>query len=145
MEYRVVNPAEWLERARQLIAGNWAETGFDFPLKPDVWRYGQLYAAGALFSIAATDGDDLAGYCTVVVSSHLFNPDVIVAANDGLYVSPSWRGGTVPARLIAAAEGEAKRRGAGRFCWHTRAGTSLAVMLERRGYEPADVVVMKEL
>ena len=54
-------------------------------------------------------------------------------------------GGTVAARLIAAAEAEAKRRGASRFCWHTRAGTGMAAMLERRGYRPADVVVFKEI
>ena len=145
VEYRLVNPAEWIERAKPLLEANWAETGFGFDFEPDAARYGQLHDAGVLFALAALDGDELVGYCTIVVSPHLFNAGVLVAAHDALYVVPERRGGTVPARLIDAAEAEAARRGASRFCWHTRAGTGLGRMLEKRGYEPADVVVMKEL
>ncbi len=145
MELRLVNPADWIDAIRSLLADNWAETGFDFELAPDVARYGALHDAGALFALAALDGDEVVGYCTAVVGAHLFNPAVLVASHDALFVARKWRGGTVAARLIAAAEAEAKRRGASRFCWHTRAGTGMAAMLERRGYRPADVVVFKEI
>lgn len=145
MEYRIVNPAGWIARAEPLMRANWAETGFDFDFAPDVDAYQRMHDAGLMFAIAALDGEDLIGYCTAVVGAHLFNPAVLVASHDALFVARKWRGGTVAARLIAAAEAEAKRRGASRFCWHTRAGTGMAAMLERRGYRPADVVVFKEI
>ncbi len=145
MEYRIVNPAGWIARAEPLMRANWAETGFDFDFAPDVGAYQRMHDAGLMFAIAALDGEDLIGYCTAVVGAHLFNPAVLVASHDALFVARKWRGGTVAARLIAAAEAEAKRRGASRFCWHTRAGTGMAAMLERRGYRPADVVVFKEI
>ena len=145
MEYRIVNPAGWIARAEPLMRANWAETGFDFDFAPDVDAYQRMHDAGLMFAIAALDGEDLIGYCTAVVGAHLFNPAVLVASHDALFVARKWRGGTVAARLISAAEAEAKRRGASRFCWHTRAGTGMAAMLERRGYRPADVVVFKEI
>ncbi len=145
MEYCLVDPGQWIERVRPLLAENWAETGFDFELAPDAARYGALHDARALFALAAFDGGEVVGYCTVGLGRHLFNPAVVVASHDALFVARRWRGGTVAARLIAEAEAEAKRRGAALFCWHTRAGTGMAQMLERRGYRPADVVVMKEI
>ena len=145
MEYRIVNPADWIERAMPLLRQNWAETGFDFEFAPDVSAYQRLFDAGVVFGVGALDGQDVAGYCTVTVVRHPHNPAVVVASNDALFVKPEWRGGAVALRLIQAAESEAVRRGAMRFTWHTRAGTSLAAVLERRGYKPADVVVMKEL
>lgn len=69
MELRLVNPADWIDAIRALLADNWAETGFDFELAPDVARYGALHDAGALFALAALDGDEVVGYCTAVVGA----------------------------------------------------------------------------
>ncbi len=145
MEYRIVNPAEWIGRVGELLADNWAETGFDFPFAPDVAAYQRLHEAGVAFAVGAFAGGDVVGYCTVVVVPHPHNPSVLVASNDALFVAPAHRGGTVAARLIQAAEREAKARGALRFTWHCRAGTGLAAMLSRHGYRPVDEVVMKEI
>lgn len=145
LHIRIVDPSEYMAQARELIAANWAETGFDFPFAPDEAAYAQLARMGMMFAVAAFDGDAIIGYCTVMVSPHMHNPAVVVAANDALFVAPAYRGGTAAARIIRAAEAEAAQRGAGRFLWHCRAGTTLAQVLTRHGYEPVDNVVMRTL
>lgn len=140
----LVNPAEYMPAVVQLMRDNWAETGFDFEFNPSIEAYQRLYDAGLMFALAAFDGDEVIGYCAMTVMGHLHNPDVTFASNDALYVRPDHRGIT-SVRLIQAAEAEAKQRGASRFLWHTRAGTPMAAMLERRGYKPVDITVMKEL
>jgi len=141
----ILNPAEWIPRISDLLAANWAETGFDFPFAPDIGMYQRMFDAGMVFAVAAFKGDELVGYCTVCVVPHVHNPAIVVASNDALFVAPAHRRGTAPGRLILAAETEAKRRGASRFTWHCRAGTPLAEMLTRHGYSPIDTVVMKGL
>ena len=145
MEYRVVNPAEWIERAMPLLRTNWAETGFDFGFAPDVAAYQRLHDAGLVFAMVALDGVEVEGYCSVTVVPHPHNPAVTVASNDALFVAPRWRSTLLPGRLIRLAEQEAAARGARRFTWHCRAGTPLAAMLARHGYQPVDQVVMKEI
>lgn len=142
---RTVNPAEWILRAGALLAQNWAETGADFDFEPDVLTYQKLYDIGMAFGIGAFDGDDPCGYCTVMVVRHHFNPSVIFGSNDALFVAPEYRSRSVGARLIVAAEKEAAARGASRFNWHCRPGTSLAEVLEKRGYAPLDIIVSKEI
>lgn len=140
----LVDPAQWMPKAMSLMADNWEETGFDFEFKPSVEMYQQAASCGVMFALAALDDEDLIGYCTMLVTKHMHNPDVTFAANDALFVKKARRG-IVSARLIREAEAEARRRGASRVLWHTRYGTGLARTLERRGYRPADVVVMKEI
>ncbi|MFJ1253413.1 GNAT family N-acetyltransferase [Cupriavidus sp. CuC1] len=141
----IVNPAEWIPRIGDLLAANWAETGFDFPFAPDVEGYGRAFDAGLVFAVAALDGESVVGYCTVVVTPHPHNPAVLIAGNDALFVDPAYRNGLTTGRLLKAVEAEAKARGAVRMLWHCRAGTPLADMLTRHGYAPVDIVVMKEL
>lgn len=80
----------------------------------------------------------------MLIHPHMHNPSIIMAANDALYVDPAHRGIT-GARLIKNAEREAARRGATRVLWHTRSGTKLHAAMERHGYTPADIVMMKEI
>lgn len=145
LQIQIVDPSEHMAQARELIAANWAETGFDFPFAPNEQAYAHLAQAGLLFAVAAFKQEEIIGYCTVMVSPHMHNPEVIVAANDALFVAPEYRKGTVTARIIRAAENEAARRGAGRFLWHCRAGTNFAQVLTRHGYEPVDNVVMRTI
>lgn len=139
----LANPAEHMSAIKELMADNWAETGFDFEFNPSVEMYQRAVDLGLMFALAAFDGDRIVGYCTMMVAPHMHNPAVIAASNDALFVAKPYRGMT-SARLIWAAEDEAKRRGATRVMWHTRAGTGLAEMLKRRGYSPADVVVERK-
>lgn len=141
----LANPADHMDAIKQLMADNWAETGFDFDFNPSVEMYQRAVDQGVMFALAAFDGDRVIGYCTMMVAPHLHNPAVIAASNDALFLAKAYRNGMTAARLIKAAETEAKSRGASRVMWHTRAGTGLAAMLERRGYKPADVVVEKGL
>jgi GNAT superfamily N-acetyltransferase len=145
----IVNPAEYLgdPGVAQLVAANWAETGFDFPFAPDVAAYQRLWDAGLCFALLAVDAATQApaGYCTVTVVAHPYNPDVLLAANDAMFVAPAHRNGLLTGRLIHAAQEEAKRRGARCFTWHCRAGTGFAAMLAQHGYTPVDEVVMRTL
>ena len=139
------NPAEQIARLRPLLVENWAETGFGFPFDPSAEAYGLLYEAGVVFGVLAEEAGEPVGYCSVTVARHPHNPAVIIGANDALFVVPSHRGRSTAARIIRTAEDEARRRGASYFSWHCRAGTGLAETLERHGYRPADIVVMKGL
>lgn len=142
---KLAEPVHFFANITELMAENWAETGFDFELNPSLDVYQAAVKAGVMFALVATNNaGEIVGYCTTAITNHPFNPAVIVAANDALFVKKEYRG-ILSARLIVAAEKEAKARGASRFLWHTRAGTDFSSMLLRRGYTPADVVVMKEI
>jgi GNAT superfamily N-acetyltransferase len=141
----VVNPAEWIDKVRPMLDENWHETGFDFPFDPDVAFYQLLYDREMAFAVGAFDGDNVVGYCTVMVVSHPHNPSVKIASNDGMFVLPKYRNGLTSGRIIKFAEAQAKHMGATRFTWHCRSGTAFADMLQRKGYKPVDIVVMRDL
>lgn len=142
---QIVNPAEWIPKIRDLLNLHWAEVGLDFEFDPDIDVYARMAELGMLFAVAAFDGENIVGYCTVTVMAHPHNKRVIFGSNDALFVHPDYRAGLVSGRIILTAQAEAKRRGATKFMWHCRAGTPLATMFERHGYEPVDMVVMKEI
>lgn len=139
------NAAAALVEARDLVEANWKETGFDIPFNPNPDLYDLAEQANSWFGLAVYDDDVMIGYSSAWLMRHPFNPDVIFATSEALYVKPAYRHSMVPARLIKATEQEAKAIGAVRMMWHTRAGTRFADMLRKRGYEDLDVVVMKEL
>jgi len=138
------DPAMVIPAITDLMIDNWSETGFDFEFRPSVDMYRHAVESGAMFVLVAAVGSEIVGYCSMFVHPHMHNPSVVMAANDALFVKKEYRG-IISGRLIRAAEAESKKRGATRVLWHTRSGTALAAMLERRGYTPADVVVMKEI
>lgn len=138
------DPAMVIPAITKLMVDNWEETGFDFEFRPSVDMYRHAVESGAMFVLVVCLENEIVGYCSMFVHPHMHNPKVIMAANDALFVKKEYRG-IISGRLIRSAEAEAKKRGATRVLWHTRAGTALAAMLERRGYTAADVVVMKEI
>ena len=77
-----VRIAEHADSVQELFAANWAETGFGFPLKPDIAQYQALQDAGALFALAAWRGADIVGYSSAFVQPSLFNPAVVCCASD---------------------------------------------------------------
>lgn len=145
IEIREVRAAEVLEQIAELTKSNWDETGFEFELnlKPEV--FDSLQATGLWFALCAFHDGVIVGYSTASVVPHHLNTSHVVCASDALFVDPKFRGGLLPARLIKATEDLARSKGAVEICWHTRAGTGLAKVLERRGYIPADVVVSRRL
>ena len=68
VDYRVVNPAEWIGRAMPLLQAHWAELSMGFELDPDAQTYQKLHEAGLMFAVAAVDADELVGYASVSVS-----------------------------------------------------------------------------
>lgn len=145
MPIREVNIAEHFDATLPLMQQNWRETGFDFEFAPSKEIYEAAQASGVLLALGAFHEDELVGYATAVLSPHPFNPAVKMCLTDALFVSPLYRGGALPGRLMLTIERIAKERGAKYVMWHTRAGTRLADMLRKRGYIDADTVVMKEL
>jgi GNAT superfamily N-acetyltransferase len=140
----LADPGVVIPAITKLMVDNWDETGFDFEFRPSVDMYRLAVEAGIMFVMVVAIDSEIIGYCSMAIHPHMHNPDVIVAANDALFVKKEYRG-IISGRLIRAAEAESKKRGATRVLWHTRAGTPLSAMLERRGYKAADVVVMKEI
>jgi GNAT superfamily N-acetyltransferase len=140
---REIEAADHIDGVMDMLRENWAETGFDFELRPNVDLVRLLQQRGVMFVLVAFDGEQLVGYSSAVLGPHVFNPDILTCESSALFVLPAWRKTSAGARLIAATEQAAKARGANRMLWHTRAGTPLAATLERRGYQPADVTVMK--
>lgn len=134
-----------LVEAADVVAANWAETGFDIPFAPDVEVYERAEAGNFWFAFAAYDGEKLVGYSSAWIWPHPFNPAVMFCSSEALYVKPAYRGGSVPGRLIKQTEKQAKEMGASRFLWHTRAGTPFAEMLIKRGYKDLDTVVMRKI
>lgn len=145
LDIREVNVTDHIGQVQYLLAENWAETGFDFDLCPDVAMMQRLQDAGVLFFLAAFDEAEIIGYSSAMIAPHTYNPAIVCCSSDALFVTKRWRPTSAGARLIIETERVAKRRGAVRMLWHTRAGTPLSSVLERRGYQPADIIVMKEI
>ena len=137
--------ADVIDQILPMIRENWAETGFDFAIDPDVATYASMQESDQLIALGAFDGDEMVGYSTAMIGGHIFNPNVIICQSDALFVRKSHRQTSIGGRLILQTEHIAKHRGAHFMLWQTRAGTPLAGSLLRRGYEPADVALIKGL
>lgn len=101
--------------------------------------------ASLSFGIIAYDGDQVAGFCSVYVypAAHYC---ALVAANDVIYVQPSYRNTLLAGRLMAMAEREAKQRGATLFQWAAGDKTPLDLALSKRSsYRLLQKVYFKEL
>lgn len=142
---REIQAAEYVGKVQDLLADNWFETGFDFELKIDTAMLQRLQDANLYFVMGAFIDAELVGYSSAMIAPHTYNPAVICCSSDALFVRRAFRKTSAGARLILATERHAASMGASRMMWHTRAGTPLAACLERRGYQPADVIVMKEI
>lgn len=143
---RQVRLADHIDAIGDLMRANWEETGFGFPFALDTSAYKRFEAVGLMFAVAAFDGEKgVVGYSTFSINHHPYNPDVLCCNSDALYVHPSYRNGTVASRLVLETERLAKEAGVDIMLWHTRGGTKFFEALERRGYEVADVVMMRRL
>ena len=101
--------------------------------------------ASKSFGIVAFDGETIAGFCSVFVypAAHYAS---LVAANDVIYVQPSYRNSLLAGRLMAMAEREAKLRGAALFQWAAGENTPLDLALSKRSsYRLLQKVFFKEL
>lgn len=145
MAVREINIAENWDAARELMAANWRETGDAFPFAPAREFFERLQAGGFMVAFGAYSGNALVGYAGVTISPHPFNPEVLTASVNPLYVAPEHRRGILPGRLIATVRAAARERGAHRLYWHMRAGTAGAQMLAAHGCEMVDNVMAEDL
>lgn len=141
-----IRAADHIDKVMDVLRENWAETGFDFDLEPNVAMIDHLQQLGVLFVLGAFADDTLVGYSSAMISPHTYNPAIVCCNSDALFVRKPWRASSIGARLKNATERVAAERGANRMLWHTRAGTPFAEMLLKRdGYEAADIIVMKRI
>lgn len=140
-----IRAAEYIGPFMDMLRENWAETGFDFELAPDVEMIDQLQAMKVLFVLGAFANDTLVGFSSAMVSGHTYNRSVVMCNSDALFVRKAWRPSSVGARLMLATEKLASERGATFMLWHARTGTAFAASLQKHGYEPADTIVMKRI
>lgn len=141
----ILKPSDLIPRISELMQSHWKEVGFcDAPFSINMDFYRAASDAGCMFSVAATRGATVLGYCSVMFGRHPY-ADVIVASSDALYIDPAHRGSLVAGKLIKTAEAEAKRRGASGFMWHCPAGSGLETVFQRRGFRQAETVTFKEI
>lgn len=145
MAVREIDIDESWDAALPLMQANWNETGGQFPFAPARDFYVSMQRAGFVFALGAFHDEQLRGYAIVTVAPHPFNPGVLVASCNPLYVDPQYRGGLLPGRLILLAEEKARERGAVVLYIHARSGTSVDKTLLKHGYEDVDNVVGKTL
>lgn len=145
IEVREGSLADNIDSIDDLLSENWAETGFDFPLKLDKERYKQFEALGILVVIGVFDGDKVVGYSLASVLPHPFNPDVVFCNSDVMFLTKEYRTSSTGTKLINETKRVAKARGATKLFWHARGNTKFSRMLRNRGHHLADEVFMEDL
>ena len=143
MVVRQITVDDLFDEAMPLFMENWVELKFDFPLKPSREAYQAMHDAGLLIVLGGFIEGELVGYSTALVAPHPFNQEVKFCATDSLFVTKSKRETSLGGSLIAHTERLAKMRGATHISLHTKAGTPLADVLSKHGYEPGDVVMVR--
>lgn len=114
-------------------------------LKP-IWpTYAALEAADAFVVFTAREEGKLIGYSAFFVNRHLHYEDLVLAANDVLFLHPDHRLGMTGIRLIKFSEKQLSARGAHKITWHAKHNTSLIPILTRLGYRNEEVVMGKIL
>jgi GNAT superfamily N-acetyltransferase len=113
-------------------------------LAPDVARYAEAEAAGALLGIVARIDGQVVGYSVNFVAPNLHYMRVRMAVNDVFFVDKAHRG-VLGLRLMRATREAAKARGAHLMAWHAKPGTPLESILRRQGCRVQDIVFTEEL
>ncbi|NBR30327.1 MAG: hypothetical protein EBT83_18265, partial [Betaproteobacteria bacterium] len=85
----LADPGVVIPAITKLMVDNWDETGFDFEFRPSVDMYRLAVEAGIMFVMVVAIDSEIIGYCSMAIHPHMHNPDVIVAANDALFVALS--------------------------------------------------------
>ena len=109
---------------KRLEPGEWDLLGNDEPL-PD--------AKKAIALVAVDQDGDLAGRVFLVAPAHI----------EGIYVDRKWRGSTIMQRLVAKAEGEARRLGLTQLLAFAKDET-MEDYIDRLGYEKLALTVWQK-
>lgn len=144
---RPASIAEHIDEIDDLLRANWGETGFDFELNLNKDGYRALEDAGMMYAVAVfNDEEKIVGYCSFTLTRHLYNPSVVCANTDALYLLPEYRNGALSGQLMYAVRDLAKVKGAHMILWHARGNTVFAARLSKTTrFEWADAVYMEKL
>lgn len=140
--------ADKIALCSSLLDEHWHESARNkhlMVLKPDLLRYEQLEAAGALLGLFAYVGDEIVGYSVNVISPHLHYADLVCAHNDVLFIAKSHRKSPLGLRLIRETVRAAKARGAHLMLWHAKEATPLASILPKVGCKVQEIIFSQEL
>lgn len=113
---------------------------------PDVERFAQLEAAGAMVNLAVYDDSDaVVGYSINLLAPHLHYKDLMCAHNDMIFIAPAHRHGSLGVKLIKATREACKARGVRMMLWHAKENTPLAALLPRLGCQVQDIMYSEVL
>jgi GNAT superfamily N-acetyltransferase len=137
-----------IDEIKPLILHHWheVEDAYGFG-KPDInyEQYKKLDEAGVMHVVTARKGGKLIGYCVSIVMPHMHYQTRMMAMNDGLFVLPQHRKGSVGTWLIVYAENELRNYGIDVFFCHVKIAHDFGHLLERLGYECIEKNYMKVL
>ena len=114
-------------------------------LSPNWKKYYELEERDMIAGLGAWLGSEMVGYSMNLVFQHLHYQDLKVLQNDVLFVAKNHRDGGVGLKLIEATEELGRVHECDMILWHSKVGTALGVILERRGYKVQDVIQSKAL
>jgi GNAT superfamily N-acetyltransferase len=124
----------WRDGA-QLVYNAYAEVGEGLPFDPDVSGYGDLYDKGRLLVLTVRDDGVMIGYTIFVVLQHFHSKTLRSAFEEGLYLTPERRKGTLGVQLLVFAEAVLVQLGVGRVYMTERLALPLERLYVRRGYK----------
>lgn len=107
--------------------------------------YDMLHDMGGHVFLVAEDGNNKAGYISVIISNHHHTVDTKFACLDALYVDPEYRSKGVATKLIAAAEDELKDSGVAWINMVFRDDETASKVVSPLGYEKTEVIYTKKL
>jgi len=112
---------------------------------PDRAGYQALFEAGVLHPLGVYVGDELAGFCTVLLSPVLHHHGRLIAIMESLFVARAYRKGGAGRALLAAAERVAREQGALGLHINAPTGGVLERVLPRQGYRAVNQIFYRPL
>lgn len=134
----------WQDGA-QLTYNSYAETGEGLVFDPDVSGYRDLYTNGRLIVLTVRDDRTMVGYLMFVVMQHFHARSIRTAFEEGLYLAPEYRKGTLGIRLLNLAEAMLRTLDCGRVYYTNRPQRDLSKLYSRRGLTKIAEQWVKEL
>ena len=100
---------------------------------------------GKFFAIIARMNGVVVGYSGFILDKHLHYEDILVAANDVLFLKKEHRLGMTGIRLLKFSEKFMIDMGANKITWHIKHKNDFRNILYRMGYLDEDLIVGKML
>ena len=114
-------------------------------LNPDWDRYFELELKNKFHCFTARNDSELVGYSAFFVDTNIHYRDLLVAANDVLFLRHDLRLGTTGIKLLKFSEQQLKLLNVNKITWHVKFAKDFRPILHRMGYADEDVIVGKLL